>query len=794
MAKDIRECLLEQARKFHQWQEITYPGKTTEEIGGAWEVDYPAWNDIFDAFCHVLTQMNAEMADSILLDEMVYLIARANEAEGFIQETTSHPKWFECLCRRAATSNENEAKWQFAAYLPECSCSQKVRDIILDFAKDPNEYVSRRALLAMPALRPDRVEQFAPLFWERNCYSPELQEYQRIAVLVSLDAIHSDLLPQYLEKAKQDGRRYLLEHAKRIEGGLTMNEKLSRPQFNQMDTTEKQTLMESLAARYDMTFLGLHTFDRWGQSCTTGIFKKDGREFVFVPGDTVTLGWEQFAEGLNQESREELDYLFQEWEMEPQNPEEMIRESMAPVRQAAIGPMLVGRELEELCWEPVKMDDPRLTAHPDWLKEFRDFAWSDSSSLTLHQSARIERTEKGFQIWIYNRTDYDALLAMLENRGFSLPTADEWAYLCGGGCRTLFPWGDGLDYSMRLHWFEDMDEDENRPYDMEEPNFFGLSIAYDPYMREVVQADRLTTCGGDGGCNICGGLGPFLGFLPCSPHCKPEVQEDNALNGNYDFYRPIVRIPLEKKGEIEMPATQWLNKYESIKDKLACKTDLDAHFTEKVIGNREVDVLDIGAVHFPSGTIFACDPLVELEDTPPFIQTIPAGTYPVKICVVPSEKYGDRYACVKVEVSREKPVRYELGMTGKEDLDEELDEDEYFGFGVDAGMGCVADIQTQAAFKTYWAKRLEEDPDIDPYNDLFCDLLEENAKACPKYQLSHGDWLNWTVPDTDCNLPIFASGWGDGYYPVYFGYDAKGKVCAVYVRFIDIEASYQEQA
>ena len=205
MAKDIRECLLEQVGKFHQWQEITYPGKTTEEIGGAWEVDYPAWNDIFDAFCHVLTQMDAETADSVLLDEMVYLIARDNEAEGFIQETTSHPQWFECLCRRAAASNENEAKWQFAAYLPECSCSQKVRDIILDFAKDPNEYVSRRALLAMPALRPDCVEQFAPLFWERNCYSPELQEYQRIAVLVSLDAIHSDLLPQYLEQAIKAG-------------------------------------------------------------------------------------------------------------------------------------------------------------------------------------------------------------------------------------------------------------------------------------------------------------------------------------------------------------------------------------------------------------------------------------------------------------------------------------------------------------------------------------------------------------------------------------------------------------
>ena len=318
-----------------------------------------------------------------------------------------------------------------------------------------------------------------------------------------------------------------------------MNKRLFRPQFNQMETTEKQALMESLAARYNMTFLGLHTFDRWGQNCTTGIFKKDGREFVFVPGDTVTLGWEQFAVGLNQESWEELEYLFREWEME-QDPVELIGESMAPVRQVAIGPMLAGRELEEINWEPVKLEDPRLRS--EWLEDFRQFALTDRDSLTLAGRARFERDGDSWQVSLYHEVDYLDFQNRLQKQGFSLPTADEWAYLCGGGCRTLFPWGDGLDYSMRLRWFEDMDEDENRPYDMEEPNFFGLSIAYDPYMREVVQADRLTTCGGDGGCNICGGLGPFLGFLPCSPHCKPEVQEDNELNGDYDFYRPIIRL------------------------------------------------------------------------------------------------------------------------------------------------------------------------------------------------------------------------------------------------------------
>ena len=56
-----------------------------------------------------------------------------------------------------------------------------------------------------------------------------------------------------------------------------MNSKLFRPQFNEMEPAGKQALMERLAARYDMAFRGLHTFDRWGQSCTTGIFEKDGR-------------------------------------------------------------------------------------------------------------------------------------------------------------------------------------------------------------------------------------------------------------------------------------------------------------------------------------------------------------------------------------------------------------------------------------------------------------------------------------------------------------------------------------
>ena len=42
-------------------------------------------------------------------------------------------------------------------------------------------------------------------------------------------------------------------------------------------------------------------------------------------------------------------------------------------------------------------------------------------------------------------------------------------------------------------------------------------------------------------------------------------------------------------------------------------------------------------------------------------------------------------------------------------------------------------------------------------------------------------------------MALFASGWGDGYYPTYFGYDSEGEVSGIYIQFIDIERTYTEE-
>lgn len=273
------------------------------------------------------------------------------------------------------------------------------------------------------------------------------------------------------------------------------------------------------------------------------------------------------------------------------------------------------------------------------------------------------------------------------------------------------------------------------------------------------------------------------------PITKQKLNQVRELGKKIGLKITSLNYPKEEYGM----TNNWQSMYEENKEKFRCKVDLESYFTQEKIGEMAVDILDIGEVNLPTGEILACDPLVELEEAKAYIQKTPVGKYPVRIAVVPSEDYGDRYACVKVEFSKNTPVVYELAVTGEEEKMDEAAEDEYYGFGVDAGMGCVADKKSQDKYIKYWNK-LEEDGEADnPYDDIFEELLAESAQQFPKYQRTGGDWANWTIPGTELNIPIFASGWGDGYYPCYFGYDKEEELCGFYILFIDIEKEYSDE-
>lgn len=324
-----------------------------------------------------------------------------------------------------------------------------------------------------------------------------------------------------------------------------MYELLMRKTYDDLTTEEKQHLLMQLAEQYHLQYQRMETFSCWGKTTETAVYTYQGSEFVFVPGDSVTLGWDGFTEGMDALTCAEIQAMLDEYEIKD-TIEEFLRSMTTPVRQVTVGPMLVERRQQEIGWEPVSFDDPRLLEDPVWMEKFaayRQECQRQEGMLEFVGQVRFQKLGEDWQAAIYHNVTHRELKEQLAQQGFWLPTVDEWEYLCGGGCRTLFAWGDSFLKEFCLRHFEDTRQ-QNPVYTLEQPNFFGLTIGFDPYRREIVEDAALLFKGGDGGCNVCGGMGIVLGYLPCTPYFAlvEEEDRDDLLNGDFDFLRRIIRI------------------------------------------------------------------------------------------------------------------------------------------------------------------------------------------------------------------------------------------------------------
>ena len=246
-----------------------------------------------------------------------------------------------------------------------------------------------------------------------------------------------------------------------------------------------------------------------------------------------------------------------------------------------------------------------------------------------------------------------------------------------------------------------------------------------------------------------------------------------------------------------MPAKEWLEQYEIYREKTLSPVDLNEYFEQPVIAGKSLAVMDIGPCSLPTGRVLVRDPLVylTLPGEEPYLQTAPAGTYRTQVCVVKPDRDGicDRYAAVRLCFSQNRAVKFYEALTGKEELSDLDEGGDYFGFNVDAGLGCICDQEVRDVFRAFLDRWEKENPEGNFYTDYLAALFAENYRAHPEHQRETGDWLNWGIPGTDYHLPLFQSGFGDGIYPVYWGYDQNGDLCQLVVHFIDLELAYGEE-
>lgn len=179
--------------------------------------------------------------------------------------------------------------------------------------------------------------------------------------------------------------------------------------------------------------------------------ERDGCDFALIPGGTVTLGFDLEA-----------------WKPTPEQAADYSKSldhgyGCAPDLRAYLSRFLSPRRTVTVPTLLVAVEDEPLTAPPPGMP--------------------------------------DALAA----RGLRMPTPDEWEHACGAGANTLFRWGDACPLDRVPYG------DDTGPHN--EPNAFGLRIAYDTYSVELTSVNS-AVYGGDGGESVCGGYGTLLAWLP----------------------------------------------------------------------------------------------------------------------------------------------------------------------------------------------------------------------------------------------------------------------------------------
>lgn len=206
--------LLNAVETFKTVAEMLFPNITEENDNGEWEHELEEFDDMISAGIAVIQNLSVSEASEQTKDLLLYAIARDNECNNIIEEILNHSKWFAELCKKVLDTNYVNAKWQFAELLGKCDSDNSINNLIFDFLSCGHEYTERMALKSLANIHPEKAEEYAILFWEREKY--ECNEYQKIMALYVLHKIKSPSLECYLRKSEALNSPLLTHEINRI--------------------------------------------------------------------------------------------------------------------------------------------------------------------------------------------------------------------------------------------------------------------------------------------------------------------------------------------------------------------------------------------------------------------------------------------------------------------------------------------------------------------------------------------------------------------------------------------------
>lgn len=212
--------------------------------------------------------------------------------------------------------------------------------------------------------------------------------------------------------------------------------------------------------------------------------------------------------------------------------------------------------------------------------------------------------------------------------------------------------------------------------------------------------------------------------------------------------------------------------------------DINNQFVKTNIRN----FIEIGTIDCPSGEIIVADPLAYLPNlkfAPVLNKSVPIDSYHVFVSICKHKEFGIRMCTAKLKINNNETKKYVKANATKDSVICLKDNRSIEGFPVDAGMICFCDKQVAKEYKEFLDDWYMKNPNGNHYDDYFANLFSKSYETLPDYQREGGDFIEWTNPITGNKMIMIASGFGDGFFNCYYGYDNENELTEIIVPMVN---------
>lgn len=209
---------------------------------------------------------------------------------------------------------------------------------------------------------------------------------------------------------------------------------------------------------------------------------------------------------------------------------------------------------------------------------------------------------------------------------------------------------------------------------------------------------------------------------------------------------------------------------------------------KQFVRTKSRNYLTVGEIDCPSGKIIVSDPLAYLPSqrfSPILTTQIPIGTYPVEVSICRSNEIGIRMCTARLKIKNSEAVEYRLATSTNESAAFIGKDGALSGFPVDGGMISLCDEQVANEYRSFLDEWYKKHPEGNHYDDYFAYFFKESEKRLPQFQREGGDFIEWENPISKNRFVMIASGFGDGYYQSFWGYDVNHEICELIVPMVN---------